>query len=53
MAQDALQKSRIILWFRDDLRLHDNATVHTAVSRVKSNQAAEVCLHDPMLGLSY
>ena len=45
MAQEAVQKTRIILWFRDDLRLHDNATVHTAVSRVKSKQAAEVLFY--------
>ncbi len=42
MAQDAIQKSRIIVWFRDDLRLHDNPTVHAAATKVKSKQAAEV-----------
>ena len=42
MAQLAIQNSRIILWFRDDLRLHDNAIVHLAATRVKSHQASEV-----------
>lgn len=42
MAQQANQHSRIILWFRDDLRLHDNAIVHTAARRVSSQQASEV-----------
>ena len=42
MAQEATQKSRIIVWFRDDLRLHDNPTVHAAATKVKSKQAAEV-----------
>lgn len=42
MAQQAVQNSRIILWFRDDLRLHDNAIVHLAATRVKSHQASEV-----------
>ncbi len=42
MAQEALQKSRIIIWFRDDLRLHDNPTVHTAVTKIKAKQASEV-----------
>ncbi len=42
MAQEAIQKSRIIVWFRDDLRLHDNPTVHAAATKVKSKQAAEV-----------
>lgn len=40
--QEARKNSRIILWFRDDLRLHDNPMVHAAVTRVKSKQAAEV-----------
>lgn len=44
MAQQAVQNSRIILWFRDDLRLHDNAIVHTAATRVKSQQASEASL---------
>lgn len=42
MAQQAVQNSRIILWFRDDLRLHDNAIVHMAATRIKSHQASEV-----------
>ncbi|KAL0033876.1 hypothetical protein WJX77_008773 [Trebouxia sp. C0004] len=42
MAQAPIQKSRIIVWFRDDLRLHDNPTVHAAATKVKSKQAAEV-----------
>ena len=42
MAQEATQKSRIIVWFRDDLRLHDNPTVHAAATKFKSKQAAEV-----------
>lgn len=45
MAQQAIQNSRIILWFRDDLRLHDNAIVYTAASRVKNHQASEVRPH--------
>lgn len=42
MAQEAIQKSRVIVWFRDDLRLHDNPTVHAAATKVKTKQAAEV-----------
>ena len=50
MAQEAMQKSRIILWFRDDLRLHDNPTVHAAVKRIKSKQASEVQnIYSPLL----
>ena len=49
LAQEAMQTSRIILWFRDDLRLHDNPTVHAAVTKVKAKQAAEVKLVKPCL----
>lgn len=41
-AQEARSNSRVILWFRDDLRLHDNPAVHAALTRVKEQKAAEV-----------
>lgn len=47
--QEARKNSRIILWFRDDLRLHDNPTVHAAVTRVRSKQASEVGVHSRIL----
>ena len=34
--------SRVVLWFRNDLRLHDNAIVHEAAQRVKTGKATEV-----------
>ena len=34
--------SRVVLWFRNDLRLQDNAIVHEAAQRVRSGKATEV-----------
>ncbi len=36
------QSKRVVLWFRDDLRLHDNYTVASAAKMVKAGQASEV-----------
>ena len=42
---------RLVLWFRNDLRLTDNAALQTAANMIRDNQAAEVsrqhfqCLH--------
>jgi hypothetical protein len=33
---------RVVLWFRNDLRLHDNYVVHDAAQRVKRGEASEV-----------
>jgi hypothetical protein len=33
---------RLVLWFRNDLRLHDNYIVHEAVQLVKSKQYDDV-----------
>lgn len=33
---------RAVLWFRNDLRLHDNAIVAEAAQRVKSGKVSEV-----------
>jgi hypothetical protein len=33
---------RIILWFRNDLRLRDNAIVHTAVQKLHAKEFDEV-----------
>ncbi|GLC48551.1 hypothetical protein PLESTB_000110200 [Pleodorina starrii] len=33
---------RVVLWFRNDLRLHDNYIVHDAAQRVKRGEASEV-----------
>ena len=33
---------RLVLWFRNDLRLSDNAALQTAASMVQKNQATEV-----------
>lgn len=33
---------RVILWFRNDLRLHDNAIVAEAQKRVQAGTASEV-----------
>ena len=33
---------RLVLWFRNDLRLTDNAALQTAASMIRDNQAAEV-----------
>lgn len=35
---------RLVLWFRNDLRLHDNYIVHEAAQRVKRGEASEVCV---------
>ena len=32
----------IVLWFRNDLRLHDNAIVHEAVQRAAAQPHAQV-----------
>ena len=36
------QSKRVVLWFRDDLRLRDNYTVASAAKMVKAGQASEV-----------
>jgi deoxyribodipyrimidine photolyase len=33
---------RIVLWFRNDLRLHDNQIVHEAAQKIASKQYKEV-----------
>lgn len=33
---------RVVLWFRNDLRIHDNEIIHQAVQRVSQGKAAEV-----------
>jgi hypothetical protein len=33
---------RIVLWFRNDLRLRDNAIVHTAADKIRAKEADEV-----------
>jgi deoxyribodipyrimidine photolyase len=33
---------RIILWFRNDLRLRDNAIIHTAVQKLQAKEFDEV-----------
>lgn len=33
---------RIVLWFRNDLRLHDNAIVHESVRRIENGEASDV-----------
>jgi deoxyribodipyrimidine photo-lyase len=33
---------RIVLWFRNDLRLRDNAIVHTAVQKLQAKEFDEV-----------
>lgn len=35
---------RIILWFRNDLRLRDNAIIHTAVQKLQAKEFDEVRL---------
>jgi hypothetical protein len=42
MAATAEGPRRTVLWFRNDLRLHDSATVHEAAQRVKAGQSDEV-----------
>ena len=34
--------SRLVLWFRNDLRVHDNVIVHEAAQRVRAGKADEV-----------
>jgi len=36
------QPRRTVLWFRNDLRVHDSVTVHEAAQRVKNGQSDEV-----------
>lgn len=38
---------RVILWFRNDLRLLDNTIVHTATKLIQSGQAREVRSYHP------
>ena len=33
---------RVILWFRNDLRLRDNAIIHNAVQKVQAKEYDEV-----------
>lgn len=35
---------RLVLWFRNDLRLTDNALVHQAAQLIKKEQATEVSI---------
>ena len=42
MAATADGPRRTVLWFRNDLRVHDSATIHEAVQRVKAGQTDEV-----------
>lgn len=35
---------RVVLWFRNDLRLTDNAIVHQAAQLIKKEQATEVSI---------
>lgn len=38
----AAASNRVVLWFRNDLRLHDNAIIHEAARKVQSGAAEEV-----------
>ena len=42
MAATADSPRRTVLWFRNDLRVHDSATVHEAAQRVKAGDSNEV-----------
>ena len=33
---------RLVLWFRNDLRIHDNVLLHTAINELKTNNYNEV-----------
>ena len=35
-------KKRVVLWHRNDLRVHDNLTLHEALKRCRSLEAAEL-----------
>ena len=43
------ESKRVVLWFRDDLRLRDNYTVASAAKMVKAGQASEVRSQLPLL----
>ena len=43
------KSKRVVLWFRDDLRLRDNYTVASAAKMVKAGQASEVRSQLPRL----
>ena len=53
--QQQQQQQRVVLWFRNDLRLTDNPTVHEAAQLVSRGLASEVgevlatCMHHLML----
>ena len=34
---------RQLMWFRTDLRVHDNVILHEAARRVEAGQLSEVC----------
>jgi deoxyribodipyrimidine photolyase len=38
----ALPPRRIVLWFRNDLRVRDNAIVHQAVQKLQAKEFDEV-----------
>jgi hypothetical protein len=42
-AADSGRGGRAVLWFRNDLRVHDNAIVAEAARRAKAGQINEVC----------
>ncbi len=42
MGAGSQQQQRIILWFRNDLRLTDNPIVHEAAQLVRKSLASEV-----------
>ena len=42
-AADSARGGRAVLWFRNDLRIHDNAIVAEAARRAKAGQIKEVC----------
>lgn len=49
-AAAASKAKRVVVWLRNDLRLHDNYVLHEAVQRVRSKEAAEVLplyIYDP------
>ena len=40
---------RVVIWFRNDLRLVDNAVVHQAAQLVQKKQASEVSIEGVVL----
>ena len=42
MSASTESNHRLVLWFRNDLRLSDNAALQTAASMVEKKQATEV-----------